>query len=125
MMNVYFGDPDARHPALYAEIQPTGWVFDGGLPLLLAGYAATVGALVIAVRLALRSRSQAVADMAAVVAAFDLGVLATTFGYAVFVSQTGLLFWLLNGALFAAAGRTAPSPPPVRPIPTQPAVSHG
>jgi hypothetical protein len=111
MMSVYFGDPsNLQAPNLFAEIQPTGWVLDGGLPLLLAGYAAVAGAFVLTVRLAIRTRSQAVADMAMVVAAFGLGVLALTFGYAVFVSQTGMMFWLLNAGLFAAASSTRPSP---------------
>ena len=111
MMYNYFGDPNnTSSPGLYSEIQASGWVYDGGLPLLLAGYAAIVGALVMATRLALHSRSQKVADMAAVVAAFDLGVVATTFGYPAFIGETGMMFWVLNAALFAAAGR--PDPPP-------------
>jgi hypothetical protein len=112
MMSVYFGDPtNFNSPKLFAEIQPTAWVLDGGLPLLLAGYVAAAGAFVLAVRLALRTRSQAVADMAMVVAAFGLGVLALTFGYAVFVSQTGMMFWVLNAALFAVGGRVPPAAP--------------
>jgi hypothetical protein len=37
MMTYYFGRFDANpNPAVFVEIQPTGWLFDGGIPLLLA-----------------------------------------------------------------------------------------
>jgi hypothetical protein len=104
MMHNYFGDPvnpDSR--PLYAEIQATAWVFDGGLPLLLLGYTAVLLAVLLAVQLAVKARRLEDADTAAVVAALGLGVLVTTFGYPVFVSQTGMMFWVLNAALFAAA----------------------
>lgn len=107
MMAAYFGDPlNPDSPPLWAEIQPAAWVFDGGVPLLLAGYAALIGASGLALRLALRSRNEDIADLAAMVAAFDLGVLANTFSFAVFISQTGMMFWVLNAALFAAIGGT-------------------
>jgi hypothetical protein len=105
MMNAYFGDP--RNPdsrPLFAEIQATAWVFDGGLLLLLLGYAAVIGAVLLAVLLAVRARRLEDADTAAVIAALGVGVVVTTFGYTVFVSQTGLMFWVLNAALFAALG---------------------
>lgn len=113
MMHGYFGDPanpDSR--PLYAEIQATAWVFDGGAPLLLLGYAAVIGAVLLAVGLAVRARREEDADTAAVVAALGVGVVVTTFGYPVFVSQSGLMFWVLNAALFAAApdGRAGRGP---------------
>ena len=47
MMQVYFGDPTLwQAPPIHVEIQPTGWLLDGGVPMwLLYG-----GALVMALR---------------------------------------------------------------------------
>ena len=37
MMHVYFGDPSMwQAPPIHVEIQPTGWLLDGGMPLWLA-----------------------------------------------------------------------------------------
>jgi hypothetical protein len=49
---------------------------------------------------------------ATVLLAYGIGVLALTFSYPVFQSQTGLEFWLLNAVLFAAArpGRSRGAP---------------
>jgi hypothetical protein len=105
MMHAYFGDPqNPDSPPLFSEIQATAWVLDGGLPLLLLGYTAVIGAVVLAVVLATRAHQLEDADTAAVVASLGLGALVTTFGYPVFVSQSGLMFWVLNAALFAALG---------------------
>jgi hypothetical protein len=103
MMNVYFGTATNRDsPPLWVEIQPTAWVFDGGVLLLLAGYAAVIGATALAASLALRVRDRSLAAMAAAVAGFDLSILVNTLGYCNFLSQGGMMFWVLNAALYAA-----------------------
>lgn len=104
MMNTYFGDknnPDS--PALWAEIQATAWLYDGGLPMLLLGYTAVCAACVHSCRIAVRSPDDGLADIAAVVAATNVSALAATMGYAMFISQGGMMFWVLNGALCAAS----------------------
>ncbi|HEU4688047.1 MAG TPA: hypothetical protein VFS23_06805, partial [Vicinamibacterales bacterium] len=41
MMQVLFGDPTLwQAPPIHVEIQPTGWLLDGGIPLLLASLGA-------------------------------------------------------------------------------------
>ena len=103
MTSLYFGtasNPDS--PPLWAEIQSTAWVFDGGVLLLLAGYAAVIGATGLAIRLALRVRNRSLAAIAAAVAGFDLSILVNTFGYSNFLSQGGMMFWVLNAALYTA-----------------------
>jgi hypothetical protein len=103
MMHAYFGTPtNPDSPPLWAEIQPTAGVVDGGLPLLLLGYAALTGALVLSIRASVTARTPELGDAAGVVVALNLGVLVGTFGYIPFVGQTGMMFWLLNTALFAA-----------------------
>ena len=47
MMHVYFGDAVLwQAPPIHVEIQPTGWLLDGGVPL----WVAMAGALVMALR---------------------------------------------------------------------------
>jgi hypothetical protein len=99
MMNTYFGD---LGESIYVEIQWTGWLVDGGIPLILA----YTLALLVAIRYswsAAMSRDGGVWVWGAVLFAYNLAALAITFNYAVFISQTGMELWLLNGSLFAAA----------------------
>jgi hypothetical protein len=103
MMHLYFGDPgNPNSPPLWVEIQPTAWVFDGGVLLLLLGYAAVLGACVVAFRFALVHPDRSVAAMAAAVGGFDLSILVNTTGYCNFLGQSGMMFWMLNAALFVA-----------------------
>ncbi len=112
MMFGYFGDPSIpSSPSLWAEIQATAWVYDGGLLLLLVGYGAVLAACGAGVRLALRAPDPRVADAAAVVSAVNLSWVAATFNYPVFISQTGMMFWVLNGLLVAAAAAHSRRPP--------------
>ena len=104
MMNVYFADKDdLDRPPIYVEIQWTGWLLDGGIPLVLCYAAALLCTTWFAWRMALRPGDDALAIWAAVILAYDLGALATTFNYPLFIGQGGMEFWLLNATLFAAA----------------------
>jgi hypothetical protein len=42
---------------------------------------------------------------ASLIVAYDLGAVALTFSYPLFIGEFGLQFWLLNGMLFAACSR--------------------
>jgi hypothetical protein len=109
MMNLYFADhEDPKRPMLWAEIQWTGWLLDGGVPLVLAYVAALALAFSTAIRLALSRVSGELWFWAGVVVAYNLGALAMTFDYPFFNSQGGLELWMLNGALFAAARHRGP-----------------
>jgi hypothetical protein len=103
MMHAYFGTPsNPDSPVLHAEIQVTAWVYDGGLLMLVLGYLGVGGALVLSVKAATDARSPELADAAGVVVALNVGVLVGTFGYIPFAGQMGMMFWLLNVALFTA-----------------------
>jgi hypothetical protein len=102
MINVYFGSNKAESSPLWVEIQPTAWVFDGGILLLFAGYAAVVAAIGMAAYITLHARDDSLAGLAAMVAAYDVSIFVNTFGYCNFLSQGGMLFWVLNAALYAA-----------------------
>lgn len=103
MTNAYFGDnSDPDTGAIWAEIQWTGWLLDGGVPLVLAYLAA----LALALRMAAEVASRRVADelwvWGTVLFAYNVGALAITFTYPFFAGQRGMEFWLLNAVLFAA-----------------------
>lgn len=104
MMYSYFGDKrklDAR--PLWAEIQLTAWLYDGGILLVCLGYFAILCTTFYSFKAALRrDRCQHFSDAAAIIAALNVSWLAITFNYSLFVGQGGMLFWLLNAALFAA-----------------------
>ncbi len=103
MINLYFGTSnDPNSTPLWAEIQSTAWVYDGGILLLLAGYAAVGGALALAVIMALRVQDRSLAAMAAAIAGFNLSILVNTISYSNFLSQGGMMFWILNAALYTA-----------------------
>ncbi|XXF79108.1 hypothetical protein P2318_04975 [Myxococcaceae bacterium GXIMD 01537] len=105
MIYGYFGEEgDPERGPLYAELQWTGWLYDGGVPLTLAYVAAVLLAMLWAFRI-LRdplSRQSQLWLWASVIFAYDVGVLALTFSYPVFIGQTGLEFWVLNAVLFNA-----------------------
>jgi len=104
MMNTYFGDPvNADAPPMHVEIQPTAWVIDGGLPLLAIGFLAIVAAVWLSGRIALTHPNGRVADQATVVVAFGVAMLFGTLGRVPFIAQAGIMFWLLNAALYSAA----------------------
>ena len=108
MASYYFGGGNsaAQSPGLWVEIQWTGWIFDGGIPLMLAYSGAVAAALIIAVRLRRRMDSSSPMFVwASLIVAYDLGAIALTFSYPLFIGEFGLQFWLLNGLLFAACSR--------------------
>jgi hypothetical protein len=99
MIASYFG---TRAP-LWAEIQVAGWAIDGGIPLLLLGIAAPAIALFSEWRLAVSDPQPKVRACAAVAFAANLGTAALIFSFTPFVTQIGLQFWFLAGAVHAIA----------------------
>jgi hypothetical protein len=95
MINAYFGSAEQE---IGAEIQIMGWVLDGGLPLLLVYGAAVVAAILYACR-ASQLPDNVDATWASIIAAYSVGALALCFSYALFMSTTGLDFWLANALL--------------------------
>jgi hypothetical protein len=115
MMFYYFGDPgNTRNPGLWAEIQLTGWLYDGGIALVLVYSLAIALAFRTAYIISLNNRSAELATLAALVFAYDVGVLAATFDSCIFIGGGGLDFWMLNAMLFNAAYHTLRTPAPKR-----------
>ncbi len=112
MANAYFGDRSQR--SLWAEIQWTAWIFDGGIPVLVLYPLGLIVSLIWALRLAfLRDDAHEFWLWGTILVGYNLGAIAITFSYPFFLSQSGMVFWLLNAALFGAyqhAVRQAPRP---------------
>jgi hypothetical protein len=106
MMRAYFGDEyNASSPPIWAEIQWTVWLLDGGVPLMLLYSSAIVMTIREALRTAMRlgPGHEDIGKWAAVLAGYSVGVLACTFGWCPFAGTVGVDFWVLNAALFAAS----------------------
>jgi hypothetical protein len=97
MIAGYFGGGSQSN--LWAEIQVAGWAIDGGIPLLILGVAAPVVALIAQARCALTDPNAKVRACAAVALAANLGTAALIFSFTPFVTQIGLQFWFLAGAV--------------------------
>jgi hypothetical protein len=104
MAGGYFGTADPTR-SIWAEIQFTGWMIDGGV-VLIALY---VGALVVTslaqYRVAVTSGHARLAQCGAVVLAANLGTAALIFSFTPFVTQVGIQYWFLAGALHGVAQR--------------------
>lgn len=116
MTNFYFGEKvdAATRRFFHVEVQLTGWLLDGGVPLIVTYGLAILTALATAYRIAVTATAGSpLAVWASVVLAYDISAVAVTFNYPLFISQGGMEFWLLNAALFGAAlstRRVAPTP---------------
>ncbi len=106
MMSAYFGEPtNWRFPGLWAEIQLTGWLYDGGV-LLCVCYAAAVGATVHHTYKIAISTETHLSDLATMVLSVQILVVGLCFTGLVFNTQMGIVFWLLSASVYGAQ-RTA------------------
>ena len=98
----YFGDPsNLDSSAIWAEVQPSAWILDGGWLLLALCPAALLLMLFQAWRV-VRSHDAESRSCAAVVLAANVGTVALIFAFTPFTNQIGLQFWFLSGALHGA-----------------------
>lgn len=106
MMNRYFGDnSDPERSSIWVEIQLTGWLVDGGVPLILAYGVAVLLACWTTWKIASR-RASIQSDLpiwGALLFAYNIGMVVITFNQPLFFGQPGMEFWLLNAMLFAVA----------------------
>jgi len=104
MASGYFGAAGSGK-GLWAEIQFTGWMIDGGMPMI----ALYVGALLVTAfaqyRVARAVQFSRLAQCGAVILAADLGTAAMIFSFTPFVAQVGIQYWFLAGALHGVAQR--------------------
>jgi hypothetical protein len=103
MMHVYFGDPTLwQAPPIHVEVQLTGWLLDGGVPLWLLYGGAIFMALLFSYRAAVRALTASAQDIATIVLCLQLTIVCLCLTGPVFNTQLGILFWALTGALFGA-----------------------
>jgi hypothetical protein len=103
MMNVLFGDPSLwEAPAIHVEIQPTGWLLDGGIPMWLLYGSAVLMALRGSYRIAVHSLSDSLQDLGTLVFCMQITIFGLCFTGPMFNTQLGILFWAVTGALFGA-----------------------
>ena len=103
MMYVYFGDPTLwQAPPIHVEVQLTGWLLDGGVPLWILYGGALVAALALSYRAAIRARTHIMQDIATIVLCLQLTIVCLCLTGPVFNTQLGILFWAITGGLFGA-----------------------
>jgi len=106
MMQIYFGDTTMwQAPAIHVEVQVTGWVLDGGIPLLLLYGAALFVALRFSYLQAVAAMDRARQDLAVIVLCMQLILISLCMTGPVFNTQLGIMFWAVTGALFGATLR--------------------
>ncbi|MFN7917519.1 MAG: hypothetical protein U0Q55_19385 [Vicinamibacterales bacterium] len=117
MMNTTFGDPNAfRAAPIHVEIQLTGWLLDGGLPMWLLYGGAVLISIFAAFRLA-ESPDPVIADLALISVALQVFIAGLAMAGPIFNTQMGVLFWSCAAGLHGASlglragkpdGRTSP-----------------
>jgi hypothetical protein len=111
MMILYFGRFDANpSPSLWAEIQITGWLYDGGIPLILTYSGAVLSVLLGLYRLASPAKAGALAYPALMGLCAALFLVVQSFAGPTFNSTGGMQFWLLAALVFRAAEMPGPRP---------------
>jgi hypothetical protein len=102
MIYAYFGDPTIwQYQPIYVEIQPTGWLLDGGVLMWLFYGGAIAAAMRFSYRLAGASEG-ALRDLATMVFCVQLMIAGLCFTGPVFNTQVGLQFWLVTAVLYGA-----------------------
>jgi len=106
MVHKYFGEATG---ALWAEIQWTAWLLDGGVLLIFLYVTAIIivswGCLKIS-RQQQSTGGGSTALWAAMIFAYDVGALALCFNYPLFEGTGGVEFWLLNMTVLCAGQNT-------------------
>jgi hypothetical protein len=118
MMHVYFGDSAMwEAPPIHVEIQPTGWLLDGGLPLWITMGAALAAGLRASYLVAVRGTGS-LQESGTAILCLQLTLLIICLSGPAFNTQLGVQYWALTAALWgpvlaaeaqlaAAEGRTA------------------
>jgi len=105
MAAAYFGDFTQLSTPLWAEIQFTGWMIDGGV-LMIALYLGSLATATLSQwRIALDRRFPRLSVCAAVILAANLGPALMIVSFTPFVTQVGIQYWFLAGALHGVACR--------------------
>lgn len=103
MMNTYFGDPNSYSSApIHAEIQLTGWLLDGGIPMWLLYGGALLSSVLATLKLT-SARDDVLATNVMLVVALQIFIIGSSMAGPVFNTQLGILFWTAAAGLHGAA----------------------
>ena len=105
MVANYFGDFTPGAKPIWAEIQIAGWMIDGGVLMIVLYSGAIVVTALSEYRVAVMTRFPRLAQCAAVVLTANLGTAVLIFSFTPFVTQVGIQYWFLAGALHGVAQR--------------------
>jgi hypothetical protein len=105
MPGAYFGSSNPDVPPIWAEIQFTGWLIDGGILMVGLYLAALAAATYSQWRVAQQMQFPRLAVCGAVVLAANLGPAVMILSFTPFVAQIGIQYWFLAGALHGVASR--------------------
>jgi hypothetical protein len=106
----YFGSANPTSGAIWAEIQFTGWMIDGGVLMVFAYMGALVVTTLSEWRIAQATHYPRLAVCAAVILAANLGPAIMVISFTPFVAQVGIQYWFLAGALHGVACRYGVKP---------------
>ena len=101
----YFGSANPNSEAIWAEIQFTGWMIDGGVIMVAVYMGAIITATIAQWRVAVSTQYPRLAVCGAVIFAADLGPAIMIISFTPFVAQIGIQYWFLAGALHGVASR--------------------
>jgi hypothetical protein len=102
MMYSYFGQ-NPSVSALWAEIQVTGWLFDGGIPLCFLYLGAITISLLAVYRISVSNPDSNLAMTARGIFCLNFMTAANLLAGPSFNTQNGMIFWVLYGLLFSSA----------------------
>jgi hypothetical protein len=105
MVAGYFASNSRTGQGLWAEIQFTGWMIDGGVLMIAVYLGALVSATISAWRIAHATHYPRLAVCGAVVLAANIGPAIMIISFTPFVTQAGIQYWFLAGALHGVACR--------------------
>ena len=91
---------------MWAEIQLTGWLYDGGV-LLWICYAGAIGSATYHTYRIAGSSDTHLSDLATMVLSVQVLIIGLCFTGPVFNTQMGIVFWLLSASVFGAAAHGA------------------
>ena len=101
----YFGSSNPDSAPIWAEIQFTGWMIDGGIVMVAIYLGALAATTLSQWRVAQATQHPRVAVCGAVVLAAGLGPAIMILSFTPFVAQIGIQYWFLAGALHGVASR--------------------
>jgi hypothetical protein len=103
MMQVYFGDPTLwQAPPIHVEVQLTGWLLDGGVPLWMLYGGALATTLLFSYRAAVQAHIRSLQDTATIMLCLQITIICLCLTGPVFNTQLGIVFWAASGALFGS-----------------------